>query len=93
MVSNADELNVVLLRHGESTNNVLLRKITENISDSGQKEHEWMSQRTDDPALTPLGRAQAAQAAKVLVCVIWHVERGTCLSRDVPRAFWTIPVD
>jgi len=52
-------LEVLLVRHGESTNNVAMSRVAEAASSKAEFEAAWLSQRVDDPGLTELGARQA----------------------------------
>ena len=65
-----EHLNVYLVRHGESTNNVLAKRVETAYADGTMSleaaREEWFAQRSDDPDLTPKGENQAELLAQVL---------------------------
>lgn len=65
-----EHLNVYLVRHGESTNNVLAKRVetayAEGTMSLEAAREEWFAQRSDDPDLTPMGKDQAELLAQVL---------------------------
>lgn len=57
-------MHVVLVRHGESTNNVLLAQLRAAVSDAANYDKKrYNAEKSSDPPLSELGAAQAARLA------------------------------
>ena len=65
---------VLLIRHGESTNNVLSEELVKKVKDGSASRDdvmvEWLKRRSSDPALTDMGHLQARDLAEYLAPVL-----------------------
>ena len=62
-------MRVLIVRHGESTNNVLMHEVLQCMQDDGfaVAEARWLMERSDDPPLTQKGKSEAQELADHLV--------------------------
>eukprot|EP00040_Diaphanoeca_grandis_P024479 m.134528 g.134528 ORF g.134528 m.134528 type:complete len:272 (+) comp29744_c1_seq1:99-914(+) len=62
-----DSYDLVLVRHGESVNNILGKELASKISfHSEQFEREWMNKRLEDPPLSDEGHREADMLGKAM---------------------------
>ena len=65
---------ILLIRHGESSNNVLAEELVNEVKEGKRKREvimlDWLKRRSPDPALTEMGQRQAQDLGKYLAPIL-----------------------